>query len=183
MKGNKTDIQDKLEAGRDYKAPTLASEILKNNQLKDLVKIVVEHKDPVVNNRAMWILWHCSNIDYSKVTPYHKILIELLKREKNHSGVIRLILALFQTELPPIEYQSFLLDKCYSYLSNAAEPIAVRAFAMTVIFNISKSYPELLQELKTTLQHLPISEESAGIKVRIKNTLIAIDKITLTKNK
>lgn len=181
MKANKIDIQHKLEKGRNYIAPTLANEILKSNQLKDLVKIVVNHEDPVVNNRAMWILWHCSILDYFKVEPYHKILIELLKKEKNHSGVIRLILALFQKELPPVEYHSFLLDKCYAYLLNAAEPIAVRAFAMTVIFNISKTYPELLQELETTLQHLPITEESAGIKVRIRNTLKLIDKIKNSK--
>ena len=46
---------------------------------------------------------------------------------------------------------------------------------MTIIFNISKPYPELLSELKSVLQFLNHPDESGGIKSRIKNTLKDID--------
>ena len=68
-----------------------------------------------------------------------------------------------------------MIDTCYGYIKNPNEAIAVRAFAMTIIFNISKPYPELLSELKSVLQFLNHPDESGGIKSRIKNTLKDID--------
>ena len=70
-----------------------------------------------------------------------------------------------------------MLDKCYSYIKNAGEAIAVRAFAMTVVFNISKPYPELLNELKSVLIHVNHPDESPGVKSKVKNTLKDIDKV------
>lgn len=170
-----SDIRQKLEAGRDYKAPDFAQQIIKNKLVSALFKLSLD-KDPVLANRAMWILWHCSIIDHTVVKPFHDKLILHLSDKTIYSGVVRCILSLFQEEPVPEKYHSFMLDKCFGYITNSSEAIAVRAFAMTVAFNISKNYPELLKELEATLQHIPISEESPGIRARIKNTLKDIQK-------
>ena len=81
----------------------------------------------------------------------------------------------------PKKQESFLLDVCYSYIQNPNQAIAVRAFAMTIIYNISKPYPELLIELKAILQLINRPEESSGIKSRIKNILKDIEKILNNK--
>jgi hypothetical protein len=60
---------------------------------------------------------------------------------------------------------------------NPSDAIAVRAFAITVAFNISKQYPELIQELEIILNHLNLTEESAAIKARVKSTLKEIKKL------
>jgi hypothetical protein len=181
MKESKIDIQSKLiDEGRNFKAPDLAKTILKLNQEVDLAKLVFSD-DVLLSNRAMWVLWHCSNIDYGKIKPFHVKLIRHLENKKIPSGVVRCILGLFQKHSPPIEQHSFLLDKCYNYIMNPSEAIAVRAFAITVVFNISKPYLELLQELEIVLQHLAPTESGSGMKTRIKNTLQATHKLILSQ--
>ena len=174
MKLTANDIRRKLEAGRDYKAPDFAKLILNNHLETDLLKLAID-KDSILSNRAMWILWHCSVIDYKRVEPFLNKLITHLNNKAIPSGVVRCFLALFQENPVPEKHHSFILDKCYSYITNSTEAIAVRAFAMTVAFNVSKNYTELLQELEATLLHLSVEEESAAIRARTKNTLKSIN--------
>lgn len=175
MKLSSTDIRKKLEDGRDYKALEFAQKILENNLEKDLFKLSID-EDPVLCNRAMWILWHCSIIDYGRIKPFLTKLIIHLNNKTIPTGVVRCILAMFQEESVPVKFESFMLDKCFGYILDSTQAIAVRAFAMTVVLNISKKYPELLQELKSTLLHLPLNEESPGIRTRTRNTLKQIEK-------
>lgn len=160
---------------RVFKAPELAKQILKSHQLSALVTLALE-KDPLLSSRAMWVLSHCSDIDPTCVKPYYSSLILNLKNKPLHDGVIRSTLRLFQEHEVPEEHQSFMLDKCYEYVKNPAEAIAIRSFAITVIYQISKPYPELLHELKLLLTHLKTNDESPGMLSKIKKTLASIEK-------
>jgi len=62
------------------------------------------------------------------------------------------------------------------YIQDPKQAIAVRAFAMTVAFNISKSHPELINELLLILQHILVNEQSAGVKSRAKQIIKVITK-------
>jgi hypothetical protein len=165
---------------RGFKAYDLALCILSDNLVSELIKFALE-KDQLLSSRAMWVLSHASDIDYNCIKPYHTILIDHLKTKDLHDGVIRNILRLYQKKSVPENKESFMLDKCYSFIQNPSFAIAIRAFAITVVFNISKTYPELLQELKIVLSHMNISEEGPGIRARVKNTLKDIDKILYPK--
>ena len=166
---------------RVFKAPELAKHILRSHQLSELVKLALE-KDPLLSSRAMWVLSHCSDIEPSCVKPYYSTLILNLQNKPLHDGVIRSTLRLFQDHEVPIEHQSFLIDKCYEYVKNPSEAIAIRSFAITVIYRISKPYPELLLELKLLLTHLKTNDASPGMLSKLNKTLALIEKnIHLTK--
>ncbi len=164
---------------RVFKAPELAKQILKSHQIAELVTLALE-RDPLLSSRAIWILSHCSDIDQTCVKPYYSSLILNLKNKQLHDGVIRSTLRLFQEQEVPIEHQSFLLDKCYEYIKNPSEAIAIRSFAITVIYNISKPYPELLYELKLLLTHLKTNESSPGMLSKLKKTVALINKNNLS---
>lgn len=161
---------------RGFKAPDLAKHVLGHDLLGELVTCALSD-DHLLSSRAMWVLSHCSDLDYGSLKKYHHRLIKNLERPGLHNGVIRNTLRLYQEHPVPEKHHSFLLDTCYGYIKDAAEAIAVRAFAMTVVFQISKPYPELLDELAMVLRHLSIQEEPPGIRSRVKNTLKAIDKL------
>ena len=108
--------------------------------------------------------------------PYYSTLILNLQNKPLHDGVIRSALRLFQEQEVPIKHESFLLDKCCEYVKDPAEAIAIRSFAITVIYRISKPYSELLQELKLLLTHLKTNEVSSCMTSKIKNTLKLIEK-------
>lgn len=161
---------------REFKAPALAQKIINSNQINQLVALAFE-KDHLLSSRAMWVLAHCSDLDYESTKPYHVKLVNNLKQKNLHNGVIRNTLRLFQKHDVPKKTESFVLDKCFEYIKNSAEAIAVRAFAITVVFNIAKPYPELLNELLIVLNHLSETEDGPGIRSRVKNTIKAIHKL------
>ena len=148
-----------------------------NNHLEEKLLVLALDKDEVISNRAMWVLNHCSDLDFERVKPFHTKLINHLKNKHIHSGVIRSILRIFRDCLVPKKFESFLLDRSFGYIKNPSEAIAVRVYAMTIVFNISKPYPELLNELTIVLTNLNLTEESGAINARVRNTLKAITKI------
>lgn len=176
---NKMDISSVFE-NRNFNAQELAKTILFEKSEKELL-VYALNDNQLVSNRAIWVLTHCADIEPERIKPFHEILIRHLKNKKLHSGVVRSVVRIFQTQPVPKKLQSFMLDKCFEYIKNPSEAIAVRAFAMSVVFNISKPYPELLNELAIVLTHLNIAEESAGIKNRVKHTLNAITKLKVKK--
>lgn len=176
---NKIDISSIFE-NRNFNAQELAKTIL-FEKLENELLVYALSTNQLVSNRAIWVLTHCADMEPERIKPFHEILIKHLKNKKLHSGVVRSILRIFQTQAVPKKLQSFVLDKCYDFIKNPSEAIGVRVFAMTVAFNISKPYPELLNELAIVLNHLNIGEESAGIKNRAKHTLNAIAKLKVTK--
>jgi len=56
-------------------------------------------------------------------------------------------------------------DICFRLLQNHKEPIAVKAYAMTIIYNLSQQYPEISDELVLTIEDL-LPFGSPGIKSR-----------------
>jgi hypothetical protein len=172
----KINIKDELMTDmRVFKAPDLAKIIINNYQERELLTLALD-KDVLLSSRAMWVLGHCSEIDYNRIKPFRIKLINNLKNKSLHNGVIRNTLRLFQKHSVPKKLESFLLDKCFEYVKNPSEAIAIRVFAMTVIFNISKPYRELLNELLIVLNHLLITENGPGIISRVKNTIKEINK-------
>ncbi|MES2512964.1 MAG: hypothetical protein V4580_02425 [Bacteroidota bacterium] len=169
------DIKETL-SGRDYKAPALANYILEHHLENELVDYALAQSNEI-EWRGIWIVDHCSEIDEKRIKPFHERLIKNLKKEKLHGSVIRCTLRIFQTQVIPKRQESFLLDKCYTYLKNPYWPIAIRSSSITVIFNISKRYPELIEELKVCLLHLMPSEADAAITSRIRSTLKEIEKL------
>lgn len=163
---------------RNFKAPELAKTILDNNLENELLILALDNNQ-LISNRAMWVLNHCNDLEFDRIKPFYVKLINHLKNKNLHSGVIRSILRMFQSYPVPKKLEAFILDKCFEYLKNPSESIAVRAFAMTVALNISKPYPELLNELSIVLNHLSATEQSAGLINRTKNTLKGITKLKL----
>lgn len=164
------------DAIRGFKAPELAKYVLKNDKIPELISCAFD-ADPLLSSRAMWVLGHCSDLDYESIKKYHTRLIKNLERPGLHNGVIRNTLRLYQQHPVPENHHAFMLDKCFAYISDPSEAIAVRAFAIKIVFNISKPYPELISELRAVLSHINIHDEPPGIRARVKNTIKAIDKL------
>ena len=154
----------------------IAVQVVENNLIIELLNLCF-NKDYLISSRATWILWHCFVLDKKTVIPYLDLLIDNLKNEDLHNGVIRNTLRLFQNYAVPPKKEMQMLDLCHRYVRDNRQAIAVRAFAMTVIYNISLPYPELIMELKGVLISINHPEESAGIKSRIKSTLSKIEKL------
>jgi len=112
-----------------------------------------------VTQRAAWPVSYCVQKNPLFLTPWFDKLIKNLNTKKIHDAVKRNTLRILQNVDVPEKCCGELYDVCYKFLHSIHEPIAVRAFALTVLTNISKKYPEL----KTEVMHSAESLLQCGI--------------------
>ena len=62
------------------------------------------------------------------------------------------------------------MNICFEYINSPDEAVAIKAFALTVLDNLSKQYPEIKAELKTIIENR-WDYESAAFKSRAKKIL------------
>ncbi|MES1218558.1 MAG: hypothetical protein ABUT20_23845, partial [Bacteroidota bacterium] len=70
----------------------------------------------------------------------------------------------------PQRFHGEVMSLCFNYIISPAEPIAVKAFSLTVLQNLSIQYPEIKQELKTIIEDR-WDFESTAFKSRAKKIL------------
>ena len=93
-----------------------------------------------------------------------------------HDAIHRNIVRILEEVPVPEELEGALYDKCFKFLNDPDEPIAVRVFSMTVLFNIAKKHPEMLDELKQTIE-MYMPHGSGGFKNRGGKIIAAIRKM------
>jgi hypothetical protein len=128
-----------------------------------------------VTQRASWVVSHCID-EYPWLIENHlRAIIENLQKPV-HVAVKRNTLRILQFIDIPEDLMGLTADLCFSFLNSGKETIAVKIFAMTVLFNIVKKYPELDYELKISIEEqMPFG--SGGFKSRGKKILKALAKI------
>jgi hypothetical protein len=84
--------------------------------------------------------------------PYFRKFIDQLSDIQAHPAAKRNIVRLLQFVEIPKRYQGKLMDICFYFISAPEEAIAVKAFSLRILENMSNIYPEILPELKTVIQ-------------------------------
>jgi len=157
---------------RNYSSALIRSIVsdIGNNPAKfaDLTSLLSDN-DPLISQRAAWPLSYVIENHPNIALPHIPVFMDLLT-QRRHVAVKRNILRGFQFVNIPDEYLGTILDICYSFIRSVKEGIAVRAFAMTVVANACKIYPDLKHELIITLEAL-VDDETPGIRSRARNTL------------
>ncbi len=98
-------------------------------------------------------------------------LIKNLGKEGNHDSINRNTLRLLQFIVIPEDLEGLLLDQCLLFLVSPDSPIAVKSLSMTIAAKISKSHPELLEELKMIIREQLEYPQSPGFIGRAKKIL------------
>ena len=123
-----------------------------------------------VVQRAGWPLSYAA-ADHPKFIQKHfSKLLKNLQKPNLHNSVKRNTIRLLQEIPVPERFQGQVMDICFDYISSPAEAIAVKAFALTVLHNLSKQYPEIKPELRTIIENR-WDYESAAFKSRAKKIL------------
>lgn len=177
---SKQDIQKYLEAGHSR---VIRDEIVdyvgkSAPRMKALMSFFF-HDEWRFNQRAAWPVLHICLREPQLVKPYLARLVSNLDEPK-HDAVVRNTIRIF-VEVPiPEILEGELLDKCFAYLLDQKQAIAIRCFSISVLAKLVDKYPELAFELKEILEDQLTYDASAGFKVRAKRTLKAIAKMKLS---
>ena len=111
-----------------------------------------------LTQRAAWPMNYCAERQPDLIRPYLPKLLDCLKRDDLHDAVKRNVVRLLQyIEIPP-RLKGKVYAHCVDLIDDPYEPVAVRAFALTVAARIAKSEPDLMNELRLIVnKHLPHS--------------------------
>lgn len=123
-----------------------------------------------VTQRAGWPLSYSAIAHPVLINKNLAKLIHHLKNAELHNAVKRNSVRLLQYITIPEEFHGEVMEICFRYLQSPAEPVAVKAFSLTVLGNLSKLYPEILPEIKLLIaEQLP--HQTAAFRSRAKKLL------------
>ena len=132
--------------------------------------------EKLVVQRSAWPVSYCVMAHPAFITRHWSRLIKNLHKPGLHDAVKRNSIRLLQDISIPKKYQGQIMDLCFKYVECPTEAIAVKAFALTVLTNLAKQYPEIIPEIK-----LIIEDQSpcftAALKVRAREFLREMSKI------
>ncbi|MEN6452927.1 MAG: hypothetical protein ABFD10_01635 [Prolixibacteraceae bacterium] len=120
--------------------------------------------------RAAWIMDKVNTSNSDLIKPYLPALFKALKKTKNLSKM-RHFLKIITCHQIPGRQQGFLFDFCMNTYTNQSIPVAVRAHALQILFNIALDEPGLKPELTQILEHELSQDQSAGIRAKARNIL------------
>ena len=87
----------------------------------------------------------------------------------------RNLLRILQYHKIPEQQWGHVADQCFNYLASVKEPVAVKVFSMTVLYNLTRDLPDLAKELRFLIEEqYPLG--SAGFKARGRKVLKQLDK-------
>jgi hypothetical protein len=136
------------------------------NNFEELVKCFLNN-DYRIAQRAAWSLAWAARKKPEMITPYLETLVNQLGRKDVHSAVIRNSVRILEAVEIPEHLHGAVMKNCFEYIENHETPIAIKAFSLTTLFNLSKIYKDIQPELKMIIETL-YPNESAAFKGRAK---------------
>jgi hypothetical protein len=124
--------------------------------------------------RAAWSVSWAAKKNPELIVPYIKDLVDQLPRKDVHNAVIRNSIRILQQIEIPEDLHGELMNSCFNFIESPPTPIAIKAFSLTTLFNLSKSYPEIKNELKLIIEER-WNNEAAAFKSRGKKILKALN--------
>lgn len=140
-----------------------------DKNFKDLIDCFLS-KDIRVAQRAAWSVSWAAEKYPEMVQPYIGVLVDQLKRKDVHNAVIRNSLRILEDVIIPEKFHGEVMDACFQFLQNRETAIAIKAFALTVLFNLSKIYPDIKNELRIIIEE-NMEYETAAYRSRGKKIL------------
>jgi 8-oxo-dGTP diphosphatase len=136
--------------------------------------------DKHLASKASWALTKVCDKYPELINPYLSETIETLGNIDNESVIRSLLRIISLSDLGKIksDYHGLLADYCFNQLNSGVSAIAVKVYAMEILYRLSVFYPELSKELATSI--LLVNENgTAALKSRGRSILRKLDKVSL----
>ena len=128
------------------------------------------HDEYRVVQRAAWPLSYAVMAHPRLIKKHFSQLVKNLQHPNLHDSVKRNTVRLLQHISIPKKYHGEIMNICFDYIASSTEAVAIKAFSLTILQNLSKQYPEIKQELKTIIEDR-WNYETAAFKSRAKKIL------------
>ncbi len=149
--------------------------ILKEKQsfLPEFLEIIYLEEEPI-SRRAAWSLRTLFDDDKAVLLPYIDDMIMHLEGIKS-AAVLRAFLAIISMTKIDEKWHGFLIQYSSEIILNSQSEIAVKAFAMDIFYQISKTQQDLFYELEEMIDYI-YPDGSRGIQNKCRNMTKWIEK-------
>lgn len=145
------------------------------DQVPEIMDIFLNESYRLVQ-RAAWVVGDLGRTNPDEIRPYIPLMIENLKKPGLHDSLKRNTMRYLQEVEIEEAYWGELLEIAMRFLGSNSEAVAIKAFSMTVAYNIVRQVPELKEELRIVIEdQLPYG--TPGIKSRGQKILSALSKL------
>ena len=128
------------------------------------------HGEYRVVQRAGWPISYCVEKYPDLIKKHFPKLLKNVEKKGIHDAVKRNTVRLLQYVEIPEKFHGQVMDLCFRYISSPAEAVAIKAFSITVLQNLAKQYPEIINEIKLVIDER-WNYETVAFKTRAKKLL------------
>lgn len=130
--------------------------------------------------RASWTVSKVCDQFPDLIYPHLSRIVESIPKFENESVQRSFLRIISQCDITDLESRlhGILADHCFAMLKSGFSAIAIKAYSMEILYKLSVIYPELGNELSSSINIL-MEDSSGGIKARGKIILKKISEIPL----
>ncbi len=128
------------------------------------------HDEYRVVQRAGWPISYCVEKHPNLIQNHYTKLLKNLNKKGIHDAVKRNSIRLLQYVNIPKKFHGRVMDICFRYVSSPTEAVAVKAFSITVLQNLARQYPGIINEIKLVIEER-LDYETIAFKTRAKQLL------------
>jgi len=145
-------LKELLLKGNSRSYTDFVADIVTNRPelVKDLWKIYLEMEEPV-SRRAAWIIDTASEDKPEWAQPFLSDLIRILPLF-NHDGLKRHALRMIARLPFPENTEGELMNITFGWLLSPTESVAVKMYCIQILYRLSGTEPDILQELYDTIE-------------------------------
>jgi len=145
-------------------ALAIYNEVKQEDDFLGFAKQFMHYGDYQVARNALWGLTKATNKELSQLQIILDDLIDLAMQTDN-SSVRRLSLNLIERlKMEEEDLRTDFLDFCLEHMSSIEEYPGIQSLCMKLAFRICKFYPELMDELKRTIEAMEIDYYKPAVK-------------------
>ncbi len=160
------DLRKQILSGNSKQNRALISSWIGKSQKRfDQLFIVFLNEDYRVVQRAGGIVVGKAIECPGLLRKHFNLIIKSLKKEYLPIAIKRNILRVIPYTDIPRRYQGFLVETCMNYISLPQESAAIKLYALVILQRIGMQYPEILPEIKITLQN-SLSQNSSAFRAK-----------------
>lgn len=136
----------------------------RNNSLKEQLYQLTLDSDRRVATNALWVFTHFSAVDNEWLFAKHDQLIDRCLKEKDATKLRLMLNLLLRQPFDEEAIRTDFIDFCLTRLADTKSPYAVRAQCIKLAYMQMRYWPELLNELRQTLEMISCEPLSPGLR-------------------
>jgi len=121
------------------------------HRFNELIRLFISDEYRVVQ-RAAWPVSYAVQAHPPLIQPHVGKLIRLLNKPGLPDAVKRNTVRIFQEIDAPERFRGELMTACFGFIESMTEKPAIKAFALTVLYNLSRQYPDIRAELTVIIE-------------------------------